>query len=89
MFTPPTNDRPVPPKPPLEFGPLVYLGLPCALQIGYMYLLIAADHPLADIVDRGLRSSFGILAIVMFALGLTCATMWGFYEVAEWRHRQQ
>jgi hypothetical protein len=54
---------------------LVYLGLAAFLEVGFLYLLIVVDTPVAPAVRRALRNPAGLFAVVMGALTLVCFTM--------------
>lgn len=67
-----------------RFGPLVYLGLPCALEVVALYVLIAVDTPLRPLAHRLLQKPWGIVLLAGFGLAFVSVVMWAVYGWAEW-----
>jgi hypothetical protein len=72
-----------------HIGPLVFLGLPCAVQLVVMYLLIAVDSPFTPTVHRLLANTGGILLLAGFGLACVCVVMWSVLSWSEWRFKKR
>jgi hypothetical protein len=84
MDSQPSDDTTTEPR----FGPLVYLGLPCALQVAALYVLIAVDTPFRPLALRLVRTPWGILVLAAFGLASVSVIMWAVTSWAAWRHKK-
>ena len=89
VMTTPANDIPRP-QPPAgrPFGSLIVIGLPCVLQLAFMYALLNIDSPFGPAVDRGRGTVLGAAMVAVWALALTTATMIAFYAILEIKRRR-
>ena len=71
-----------------RFGALVFLGLPCALQVVAMYVLVAVETPLSPFVARLLERPIGIFVLAMIGFTFVCIVMWGVLTWAERRYKR-
>ena len=72
-----------------QYGPLVYLGLPCAVEIGTLYVLLAVETPLTPIVNRLRQYPGGLLVLAATGLLVVTVVMIGVYSWGERRHRRK
>jgi hypothetical protein len=69
-------------------GPLLILGLPFAVEILTLYVLIAVETPLTPFVARLQQSAFGLFALACMGLIVVCVVMIVVLTILERRHRR-
>jgi hypothetical protein len=72
-----------------HYGPLLMLGLPFAIEILTLYLLIAVETPLTPVVNRLQENAFGLFTLACMALMVVCAVMFIVLSIAERRRRRR
>jgi hypothetical protein len=70
-------------------GPLLILGLPFAIEVLTLYVLIAIETPLTPLVNRLLQNALGIFTLACIGLLVVCAAMPIVLTIAERRHRSR
>jgi hypothetical protein len=68
---------------------LLLVGLPIAVEILTMYVLIGLETPLTPLVRRLQQNGFGIFALACFGLVVVCVVMFAVLSMAERRHRRR
>jgi hypothetical protein len=68
-------------------GPLLILGLPFAIEVLTLYVLIAVETPLTPLVTRLQENAFGLFTLACIGLLVVCAVMSIVLTIAERRHR--
>jgi hypothetical protein len=80
---------PAPIAAPSSPGPLVILGLPIAVQVFAMFVLVGIDTPLRPWVLRTMDHPMGVLVLSTIGLALVIVVMLVVLNWIEWRQKHQ
>ena len=70
-------------------GPLIVLGLPIAVQVLAMFLLVGIDTPLRPWVLRTMERPAGVLVLSGSGLAVVVVVMFVVLSWIEWRQKRQ
>jgi hypothetical protein len=80
---------PAPIAAPSSPGPLVILGLPIAVQVLAMFVLVGIDTPFRPWVLRTMDRPMGVLVLSTIGLALVIVVMLVVLNWIEWRQKHQ
>ena len=83
-----TPVAPAPAANPPSPGPFIILGLPIALQLLTMFLLVGIDTPLRPWVLRTMERPAGALLLSTMGLGVVLVVMMVVLNWIEWRQKR-
>jgi hypothetical protein len=69
-------------------GPLIILGLPLALQVVAMYVLVGVETPLTPVVRKVMERPAGVFVLSAMGLVIVCVVMMTVLTWIERRHRK-
>jgi hypothetical protein len=73
-----------PPSP----SPFIILGLPIAVQVIAMFVLVGLDTPLRPWVLRTMERPMGVILLSAIGLGVVCVVMIVVLSWIEWRQKR-
>ena len=80
---------PAPALGPSSPGPLIVLGLPIAVQVFAMFVLVGIDTPLRPWVLRTMERPMGVLMLSTAGLALVVVVMLTVLNWIEWRQKRR
>ncbi len=83
-----TTAAPAPAANPPSPGPFIILGLPIAVQVLAMFVLVGIDTPIRPWVLRTMERPVGAILLSTMGLGVVCVVMIVVLNWFEWRKKR-